>query len=340
MQAHRPNSQRRRRAHGGSAGALPVVVAPRRHDPLWTRVGALVLAGLALAPLAAALGRDRPVLEGQPTGGAIAIVQPAARAATASTPVPATAALDDAGAAAPSPATERSGALTQGALTQEVPAIDEPAAVAQPDEAEADRQDVCELTYEVQTGDYWFGIADRAEVSAYELATINGATLERALYPGDVLCLPAGARYPVPPPPTTPAPSTTAAPRPAPPPSTTPPPASTATTATTQAPPASSGRSPQSYGADEVKDIIRFVFPDDQEQRAIDIAWRESNWKPWVYNGHCCYGLFQIYWSVHRGWLDDLGIDSAQDLLDPWLNAQAAYALFQRSGNSWAPWGG
>jgi hypothetical protein len=59
-----------------------------------------------------------------------------------------------------------------------------------------------------------------------------------------------------------------------------------------------------------------------------------------VYNGHCCYGLFQIYWSVHRSWLDDLGIHSSQDLLDPWLNTRAAYALFQRSGSSWGPWGG
>jgi hypothetical protein len=287
----------------------------------------MVMAGLLLAPLAAALGREDRTLQGQPTGGAIAIVQPVGRAAS----TPTTPASTTPGVVEVPQAVDEAVAP----LATETAGIEELARVEQPQQAEAERLEVCTRTYEVQAGDYWLGIADRAGVSAYELATMNGATLESALYPGDVLCLPAGARYPVPPPSTTPAPTTTA-PRP----STTPPPATTRPTATTQAPPTSTSRSPESYGVDEVKDIIRYVFPDDQEERAIEIAWRESNWKPWVYNGHCCYGLFQIYWSVHRSWLDDLGIHSSQDLLDPWLNTRAAYALFQRSGSSWGPWGG
>ncbi|NNE12065.1 MAG: hypothetical protein HKN41_07435, partial [Ilumatobacter sp.] len=59
---------------------------------------------------------------------------------------------------------------------------------------------------------------------------------------------------------------------------------------------------------------------------------------PTAYNGWCCYGVFQIYWNVHKSWLDDLGIDSSDDLFDPVLNVQAAYQIYQRAGNSWRPW--
>ena len=65
------------------------------------------------------------------------------------------------------------------------------------------------------------------------------------------------------------------------------------------------------------------------------IAWRESNHQPDVRN-YCCFGLFQIYYNVHRSWLDDFGVYSATDLYDPWKNARAAYALYQNQG--WGPW--
>ena len=51
----------------------------------------------------------------------------------------------------------------------------------------------------------------------------------------------------------------------------------------------------------------------------------------------CCYGLFQIYWNVHKSWLADIGITSDQQLYDPATNARAAYALYQRAGG-WGPW--
>ena len=88
----------------------------------------------------------------------------------------------------------------------------------------------------------------------------------------------------------------------------------------------------------EVQAIIRAVWPDELENRAIEIAQRESNFIPTAKNS-CCYGVFQMYWSVHKGWLAGLGITSAEQLYDPTLNARAALALYERSGG-WGPWGG
>ncbi len=48
-------------------------------------------------------------------------------------------------------------------------------------------------TYTVRTGDGWFVIADRLEVSARSLIEANGATLDDVILPGDRLCLPSSA---------------------------------------------------------------------------------------------------------------------------------------------------
>ena len=45
----------------------------------------------------------------------------------------------------------------------------------------------------VADGDSWFVIAQAAQVSLRSLFEVNDASAERALYPGDVVCLPAGA---------------------------------------------------------------------------------------------------------------------------------------------------
>jgi hypothetical protein len=92
----------------------------------------------------------------------------------------------------------------------------------------------------------------------------------------------------------------------------------------------------RTYTAAEVEAIIRDVWPDDLEDEALRIARRESNLQPTARNA-CCYGLFQIYFTVHRGWLSALGITSAEQLFDPHKAATAGYALYQRSGG-WAPW--
>jgi hypothetical protein len=85
----------------------------------------------------------------------------------------------------------------------------------------------------------------------------------------------------------------------------------------------------------EVEQIIRDAWPDDLEDRAIAIARRESNLAPRAAN-FCCYGLFQIYYRWHKSWLTSIGITRARQLLDPKLNALAAYKLYQRNG--WGPW--
>jgi hypothetical protein len=92
------------------------------------------------------------------------------------------------------------------------------------------------------------------------------------------------------------------------------------------------------YTRDQVAQIIRDVWPDDLEDKAVAIATRESNLKPGVRN-FCCFGLFQIYFSVHQSWLAAMGITNANQLFDPTANAQAALALYYRDGG-WGPWGG
>lgn len=84
-----------------------------------------------------------------------------------------------------------------------------------------------------------------------------------------------------------------------------------------------------------VEDMIRAVWPDQLEARAIKIAYRESRFKccerTW-----CCWGIFQIH-RDHLPWLCGLGFAcTTQDLYDPMTNIEAAYRLYQRDG--WAPW--
>ena len=85
-----------------------------------------------------------------------------------------------------------------------------------------------------------------------------------------------------------------------------------------------------------IKQIIRDAWPDELEARALEIAYRESRYVPTAKN-FCCYGIFQIYWNVHKSWLADIGITNDQQLYDPATNARAAYALYQRAGG-WGPW--
>jgi len=94
----------------------------------------------------------------------------------------------------------------------------------------------------------------------------------------------------------------------------------------------------QNFTRAEVIQIIRDAWPDELEDHALAIAQRESKLQPGAVSGTgCCYGLFQIYYQVHRGWLVNVGVKSARDLFDPRLNAAAAYRMYQRN-NGWGPW--
>ena len=94
----------------------------------------------------------------------------------------------------------------------------------------------------------------------------------------------------------------------------------------------------QNFTRAEIVQIIRDAWPDELEERALAIAQRESKLQPRVVNrSGCCYGLFQIYYRWHKNWLPNVGVNSAQELLNPRLNAIAAYRMYQRN-NGWGPW--
>jgi LysM repeat protein len=206
----------------------------------------------------------------------------------------------------------------------------------------------CGAEYEIVAGDFWIRIADGAGVEIADLFAVNDATSDTPLFPGRTICLPVGASTPTSPPPTAPTAPPTAPPTNTSAPSTASSSGSSGTTSTastprttpapttTVAPPALPPAS--NATADEVQAIIRAVWPDDLEERALEIARRESKYLATAKN-NCCYGVFQIYWSVHRSWLGGLGVTSPEQLYDPTINARAALTLYERAGG-WGPWGG
>jgi hypothetical protein len=151
----------------------------------------------------------------------------------------------------------------------------------------------CANTYTAKSGDSWWSIAAKSNISLRRILTLNKATMATIILIGDDVCVPAVDQP-------------------------------TATNVTT------------TFTRGEVEQIIRDVWPDDLENQAIAIALRESNLSPRAAN-RCCYGLFQIYYRWHKNWLPTVGVTSAKQLLDPKLNALAAYTLYQRN-NGWGPW--
>jgi LysM repeat protein len=171
----------------------------------------------------------------------------------------------------------------------------------------------CGAKFTVQLGDSWSLLADYAGVGTRELLQVNKANARTVIVPGDELCVPSGARMR----------------RPAP-------------VATTQ--PARRASSPKPvvvvaakrFTAAQSTQIIRDVFPDALEKRALEIVQRESRVNAAAYN-FCCYGLFQIHFQAHKSWLATLGVTNPSQLLDAGTNARAALTLYKRS-NSWAAW--
>lgn len=86
-------------------------------------------------------------------------------------------------------------------------------------------------------------------------------------------------------------------------------------------------------------EAIHSAWPEAHASTALRIARRESRLNPGVRgcNGKC-YGLFQIAFPVHRHWLSSIGITRPGQLLDPMVNAKAAYHLFKITGSNWSPW--
>lgn len=181
----------------------------------------------------------------------------------------------------------------------------------------------CGLSYVVQRGDSWFGIAKRAGVKAGPLASVNGKTIQSSLKVGQTICLPEGAKRPA----TTTAPTTTPA----------------ASSASGAAPAVNTNdmrnvpyNPVQLYSRDQVAQIIRDVWPDHLENDAMFVAQRESKFNPGSRSA-CCIGVFQINWSAHKRWLAGQGITDPAQLFDPVTNARMALITWERSG-SWKPW--
>ena len=171
----------------------------------------------------------------------------------------------------------------------------------------------CGAKFTVQLGDSWSLLADYAGVGTRELLQVNKANARTLIVPGDELCVPSGARMR----------------RPAP-------------VATTQPARRASSAKPlvvvaaKRFTAAQSTQIIRDVFPDALEKRALEIVQRESRTNAAAYN-FCCYGLFQIHFQAHKSWLATMGVTNPSQLLDAGTNARAALTLYKRS-NSWAAW--
>ena len=331
-------------------------------DPLLARLGGLAVIVTLAAPLIVGFtgsgdaGDAAPSAAPQllatvdsPTDPAVAVA--AAEPASTAAPTEAAPAVESAPAAsavtAAPPSTLDDG--TDGSDTTEPAGAAVAALERAPDPEPAATTPVatapaCGNRYELAAGDYWIRLADAADVPLSELLAVNDASVDTVLVPGASICLPVGAATPSPPP-------TTAAPTPAPAASNSSSsssssssnssPTRTATTTTTTVAPAPTTTAPVRPAAvptSQAVQIIRDAWPDDLEERALEIAWRESNHKSNV-NNWCCYGLFQIHWNAHKSWLGTVGITSVSQLYDPVLNANAAYVLYQRSGG-FGPWGG
>ena len=143
----------------------------------------------------------------------------------------------------------------------------------------------CAGTYTVVAGDYWIRFVDSSGATLDEWLAANDAAPDTELHVGDELCIPAGAQAPTaavaetaPPEPVTPA--TEAAPAPTAPPETSPPPPPP------PAPPPPVDTAPPGRVAttDEVQALIREIWPDDIEERALQIAYNEAKWRPDLHN--------------------------------------------------------
>jgi hypothetical protein len=110
-----------------------------------------------------------------------------------------------------------------------------------------------------------------------------------------------------------------------------------ATTTTKPKPKVTPAPPPVVYTQAQSEAIIRAIWPDNLENKAVAIAKRESNLRANVRNW-CCYGLFQIHFNANKKLLAQIGITSPNQLFDPSVNARAALVMYMRSG--WGPWGG
>ena len=161
----------------------------------------------------------------------------------------------------------------------------------------------CAGTYTVIANDFWNRFPKTSGASVEEWLAANNATRDTPLYVGDELCIPPGAQAPAaataadhePPaddrsrrrrrrPATDAGAPTTAAPV------VTPPPATAAAVPAAPPPPRARADAAARSTRRRAEAIIREVWPDELEERALTIARRESSLRPEVYNNTAATG--------------------------------------------------
>ena len=158
----------------------------------------------------------------------------------------------------------------------------------------------CAKTYTAVANDSWWRISDKVKVTLKQLLAANDAKTSTAIMIGDVLCLPKSA------------------------------------VTKEQARTLRLGPPAKRHTKAASEKVIREIFPDHLEDRAVAIAKRESKLNAASWNW-CCIGLFQINWWSHRSWLKAEGITEPEQLLNARTNAEVAWMIYKRSGG-WGPW--
>jgi cell wall-associated NlpC family hydrolase len=112
-------------------------------------------------------------------------------------------------------------------------------------------------------------------------------------------------------------------------------PAAKPTPTTAKPVPTTTAKPNRQYSTEEVKSLIRQMWPADSVDKALDVAWKESNYLAGADNGFCCLGVFQINYASHQRRLAARGL-GRNGLFDARVNIEIALEIFQEQG--WSPW--
>jgi hypothetical protein len=99
--------------------------------------------------------------------------------------------------------------------------------------------------------------------------------------------------------------------------------------------PTTAAKPSQAWTTGQVEQLIRQMWPADSLEKALDVAFKESNYQARAFNGSCCYGVFQIHYGSHKGRLAARGL-GLEGLYDPKVNIEIALEIFREQG--WSPW--
>ena len=112
-------------------------------------------------------------------------------------------------------------------------------------------------------------------------------------------------------------------------------PAAKPTPTTAKPAPTTTAKPNRQYSMEEVKSLIRQMWPADSVDKALDVAWKESNYLAGADNGFCCLGVFQINYASHQRRLAARGL-GRNGLFDARVNIDIALEIFREQG--WSPW--